>query len=95
MYNNGKVGAGIGYVTATDEIWEVLESVVSETINMALHTAITMIPVVNIVIPVSDSSLYAIRICGESCIANTLSLELRSKLALGIIGTYDGSKILQ
>lgn len=50
MYNNGKVDTGIGYVTATDEIWEVLESVVSETINMALHTAITMIPVVNIVI---------------------------------------------
>lgn len=72
------------YVNAVEEITQALASAV---LNIALHTAIAAIPVVgfwielslcicNLLIPVSDASLYAVRICGDSCMSVLLFNDL-------------------
>ena len=82
--NSLLVVARKGYANAISEI---MDSVTSATLNIALHTAIAAIPVVgfwieisisiiNLVIPVSDTSLYAVRLCGISCISTVLGNDL-------------------
>ena len=85
-------------------VFEIMESVASATLNIALHTAIAEIPVVgfwieisisviNLVMPVSDASLYAVRLCGISCIATELGNDLFRYIIGGIEKASDGSYV--
>ena len=87
-----------------DVVSEIMESVTCSTLNIALHTAIAEIPVVgfwieigisviNLVIPVSDTSLYAVRLCGISCVCTELGNDLFSHVIGGIKKSSDGSYV--
>lgn len=90
-----------GYANAVSEI---MESVTCATINIVLHTVISAIPVVgfwieisisviNLIIPVSDVSLYAVRICGISCTSTILGNNLIREVIGGIEIASDGSYV--
>lgn len=99
--NSLLVAARNGYASA---VFEIMESLATASLNIALHTGIAEIPVVgfwieisisvvNLIIPVSDSSLYAVRLCGISCMATLLGNDLFRYVIGGIEITSDGSYV--
>lgn len=89
-----------------DEVSEIVQSLFDAVINYKLHDLVSKIPVVgfwtelsisvvNLVIPVSDASLYAIRLCGISCIATELGNDLFKYVIGGIEKASDGSYVYE